>query len=78
MEPLLVPDDLDSHQTSRPMIDASDYLAETAFPEYIYNFVAVSEVVAPRERTAVFGRLQGSIMLGTAFGYPRECNLPLC
>ncbi|KAK7745095.1 hypothetical protein SLS62_009959 [Diatrype stigma] len=30
---------------------------------------AVSEVVAPRDRTAVFGRLQGSIMLGTAFGY---------
>ncbi|RYP03726.1 hypothetical protein DL764_004950 [Monosporascus ibericus] len=32
---------------------------------------AVSEVVAPRDRTAVFGRLQGSIMLGTAFGYLR-------
>ncbi|RYP13612.1 hypothetical protein DL765_006813 [Monosporascus sp. GIB2] len=30
---------------------------------------AVSEVVAPRDRTAVFGRLQGSIMLGTAFGF---------
>ncbi|KAI5860857.1 major facilitator superfamily domain-containing protein [Durotheca rogersii] len=30
---------------------------------------AVSELVAPRDRTAVFGRLQGSIMLGTAFGY---------
>ena len=39
---------------------------------------AVSEVVAARDRTAVFGRLQGSIMLGTAFGYLRECNLPLC
>ncbi|KAF7531114.1 hypothetical protein G7054_g9198 [Neopestalotiopsis clavispora] len=30
---------------------------------------AVSEIVPARERTAVFGRLQGSIMLGTAFGY---------
>ncbi|KAI0018643.1 hypothetical protein F4780DRAFT_750418 [Xylariomycetidae sp. FL0641] len=30
---------------------------------------AVSEVVAAKDRTAVFGRLQGSIMLGTAFGY---------
>ncbi|RYP50920.1 hypothetical protein DL768_003645 [Monosporascus sp. mg162] len=30
---------------------------------------AVSEVVAPRDRTAVFGRLQGSIMLGVAFGF---------
>ncbi|KAI1879257.1 hypothetical protein JX265_002211 [Neoarthrinium moseri] len=30
---------------------------------------AVSEVVSPRDRTAVFGRLQGSIMLGTAFGF---------
>ncbi|RYP76427.1 hypothetical protein DL769_003633 [Monosporascus sp. CRB-8-3] len=30
---------------------------------------AVSEVVVPRDRTAVFGRLQGSIMLGTAFGF---------
>ncbi|KAI1438443.1 major facilitator superfamily transporter [Xylaria sp. CBS 124048] len=30
---------------------------------------SVSEVVAPKDRTAVFGRLQGSTMLGTAFGY---------
>ncbi|KAI0146215.1 major facilitator superfamily domain-containing protein [Xylariaceae sp. FL1272] len=30
---------------------------------------AVAEVVAAKDRTAVFGRLQGSIMLGTAFGY---------
>ncbi|KAI1389331.1 major facilitator superfamily domain-containing protein [Hypoxylon trugodes] len=30
---------------------------------------AVSEIVAPKDRTAVFGRLQGSIMLGTAFGF---------
>ncbi|KAI1494160.1 major facilitator superfamily domain-containing protein [Biscogniauxia mediterranea] len=30
---------------------------------------AVSELVAAKDRTAVFGRLQGSIMLGTAFGY---------
>ncbi|KAI1091252.1 hypothetical protein F5B19DRAFT_459626 [Rostrohypoxylon terebratum] len=30
---------------------------------------AVSELVAPKDRTAVFGRLQGSIMLGTAFGF---------
>ncbi|KAI1336474.1 hypothetical protein F5Y15DRAFT_393843 [Xylariaceae sp. FL0016] len=30
---------------------------------------AVSEVVAAKDRTAVFGRLQGSIMLGTAFGF---------
>ncbi|KAI3316590.1 major facilitator superfamily transporter [Xylariaceae sp. AK1471] len=30
---------------------------------------AVSEVVAAKDRTAIFGRLQGSIMLGTAFGY---------
>ncbi|KAI0407570.1 major facilitator superfamily transporter [Xylaria palmicola] len=30
---------------------------------------AVSEAVAAKDRTAVFGRLQGSIMLGTAFGY---------
>ncbi|KAI1331670.1 major facilitator superfamily transporter [Xylariaceae sp. FL0255] len=30
---------------------------------------AVGEVVAARERTGVFGRLQGAIMLGTAFGY---------
>ncbi|KAH8646642.1 major facilitator superfamily transporter [Xylariales sp. PMI_506] len=30
---------------------------------------AVGEIVAPRDRTAVFGRLQGSIMLGTAFGF---------
>ncbi|KAI2640211.1 major facilitator superfamily transporter [Xylaria nigripes] len=30
---------------------------------------AVSESVAPKDRTAVFGRLQGSIMLGTAFGF---------
>ncbi|XXH03310.1 hypothetical protein Hte_009708 [Hypoxylon texense] len=32
---------------------------------------AVSELVAAKDRTAVFGRLQGSIMLGTAFGYLR-------
>ncbi|KAI0007433.1 major facilitator superfamily domain-containing protein [Xylariaceae sp. FL0662B] len=30
---------------------------------------AVGELVAPRDRTAVFGRLQGAIMLGTAFGF---------
>ncbi|KAI8623150.1 major facilitator superfamily transporter [Xylariaceae sp. FL1651] len=30
---------------------------------------AVGDVVAAKDRTAVFGRLQGSIMLGTAFGY---------
>ncbi|OTB02786.1 hypothetical protein M426DRAFT_322382 [Hypoxylon sp. CI-4A] len=30
---------------------------------------AVSELVAPKDRTAVFGRLQGSVMLGTAFGF---------
>ncbi|KXJ92128.1 major facilitator superfamily domain-containing protein [Microdochium bolleyi] len=30
---------------------------------------SVAEVVAPRDRTAVFGRLQGAIMLGTAFGF---------
>ncbi|KAI0376187.1 major facilitator superfamily domain-containing protein [Hypomontagnella monticulosa] len=30
---------------------------------------AVSELVAPKDRTATFGRLQGSIMLGTAFGF---------
>ncbi|KAI1770662.1 major facilitator superfamily domain-containing protein [Hypoxylon cercidicola] len=30
---------------------------------------AVSELVAAKDRTAVFGRLQGSTMLGTAFGY---------
>ncbi|KAI1136241.1 hypothetical protein F5Y05DRAFT_392068 [Hypoxylon sp. FL0543] len=30
---------------------------------------AVSAQVAPKDRTAVFGRLQGSIMLGTAFGF---------
>ncbi|KAI4859554.1 hypothetical protein F4820DRAFT_156997 [Hypoxylon rubiginosum] len=30
---------------------------------------AVSELVAAKDRTAVFGRLQGAIMLGTAFGY---------
>ncbi|KAI1079747.1 major facilitator superfamily domain-containing protein [Whalleya microplaca] len=30
---------------------------------------AVSELVTPKDRTAVFGRLQGAIMLGTAFGY---------
>ncbi|ORY54939.1 uncharacterized protein BCR38DRAFT_508754 [Pseudomassariella vexata] len=30
---------------------------------------AVSEIVAPKDRTAVFGRLQGSIMMGTAFGF---------
>ncbi|KAI2602517.1 hypothetical protein GGR54DRAFT_623960 [Hypoxylon sp. NC1633] len=29
---------------------------------------AVSELVAAKDRTAVFGRLQGAIMLGTAFG----------
>lgn len=33
---------------------------------------AVSELVAAKDRTAVFGRLQGSIMLGTAFGFLRE------
>ncbi|GAW25310.1 putative major facilitator superfamily transporter [Rosellinia necatrix] len=33
---------------------------------------AVGEAVAARDRTAVFGRLQGSIMLGTAFGYLRK------
>ena len=27
------------------------------------------ETVAAKDRTAVFGRLQGSIMLGTAFGF---------
>ncbi|RWA07362.1 hypothetical protein EKO27_g7746 [Xylaria grammica] len=30
---------------------------------------AVGEAVAAKDRTSVFGRLQGSIMLGTAFGY---------
>ncbi|KAL7623530.1 hypothetical protein AAE478_007213 [Parahypoxylon ruwenzoriense] len=30
---------------------------------------AVSELVVAKDRTAVFGRLQGSIMLGTAFGF---------
>ncbi|KAH7030788.1 major facilitator superfamily domain-containing protein [Microdochium trichocladiopsis] len=30
---------------------------------------SVAEVVAARDRTAVFGRLQGAIMLGTAFGF---------
>ncbi|KAI0455833.1 major facilitator superfamily transporter [Xylaria acuta] len=30
---------------------------------------AVGEAVAAKDRTAVFGRLQGAIMLGTAFGY---------
>ncbi|KAK9786703.1 putative Major facilitator superfamily (MFS) profile domain-containing protein [Seiridium cardinale] len=30
---------------------------------------AVSDIVPARDRTAVFGRLQGSIMLGTAFGF---------
>ncbi|KAI1170976.1 major facilitator superfamily transporter [Nemania sp. FL0916] len=30
---------------------------------------AVGETVAAKDRTAVFGRLQGAIMLGTAFGY---------
>ncbi|KAI1262618.1 major facilitator superfamily transporter [Xylariaceae sp. FL1019] len=30
---------------------------------------AVAEVVAAKDRTAVFGRLQGAVMLGTAFGY---------
>lgn len=29
----------------------------------------VSEAVAAKDRTAVFGRLQGAITLGTAFGY---------
>ncbi|KAI1814427.1 hypothetical protein GGS20DRAFT_412330 [Poronia punctata] len=39
---------------------------------------AVSEVVAPKDRTAVFGRLQGSIMLGTAFGYLCKSVFPFC
>ncbi|KAI1350693.1 major facilitator superfamily transporter [Xylaria sp. FL0043] len=30
---------------------------------------AVGETVAAKDRTSTFGRLQGSIMLGTAFGY---------
>ncbi|KAI0439334.1 major facilitator superfamily transporter [Xylaria telfairii] len=30
---------------------------------------AVGEAVAAKDRTVVFGRLQGAIMLGTAFGY---------
>ncbi|KAH8898437.1 MFS general substrate transporter [Thozetella sp. PMI_491] len=30
---------------------------------------AAAEVVAPSERTAMFGKLQGSVMLGTAIGY---------
>ncbi|KAI1372564.1 hypothetical protein F4677DRAFT_248098 [Hypoxylon crocopeplum] len=30
---------------------------------------SVSELVAAKDRTAVFGRLQGAIMLGTAFGF---------
>ncbi|KAI1745214.1 major facilitator superfamily transporter [Xylaria scruposa] len=30
---------------------------------------AIGETVAAKDRTAVFGRLQGAIMLGTAFGY---------
>ncbi|KAI1421160.1 major facilitator superfamily transporter [Xylaria sp. FL1777] len=30
---------------------------------------AVGETVAAKDRTSIFGRLQGSIMLGTAFGY---------
>ncbi|KAF3764078.1 hypothetical protein M406DRAFT_259543 [Cryphonectria parasitica EP155] len=30
---------------------------------------AAGEVVAPSDRTATFGRLQGSVMLGTAIGY---------
>ncbi|KAI1153433.1 major facilitator superfamily transporter [Nemania diffusa] len=30
---------------------------------------SVGEAVAAKDRTVVFGRLQGSIMLGTAFGY---------
>lgn len=29
----------------------------------------VSKAVAAKDRTAAFGRLQGAIMLGTAFGY---------
>ncbi|KAI0536453.1 hypothetical protein GGR58DRAFT_514583 [Xylaria digitata] len=33
---------------------------------------AVGKAVAARSRTSVFGRLQGSIMLGTAFGYLRK------
>ncbi|RYC64684.1 hypothetical protein CHU98_g1511 [Xylaria longipes] len=33
---------------------------------------AVGEAVAAKDRTAVFGRLQGAIMLGTAFGYLRK------
>jgi hypothetical protein len=38
------------------------------FTRLVLN-TAVSDIVPAKERTAVFGRLQGSIMLGTAFGF---------
>ena len=46
MEPLLVSNDLDSHQSARLVINASDNLTKAAFPKDVDDFVSVREVIS--------------------------------
>lgn len=50
MKPLLVPDDLDSHQTPHLVVDAANNLAEAALAEEIDNLVPISEMVTHHDR----------------------------
>lgn len=45
MEPLFVPDDLDSDKTASLVIDATHYLSKTALAQEINDFIAIRQVV---------------------------------